>query len=149
MLPCNNSLLKTVARLYLCRGCAYRFGVAFRDPIGRLWMTRARQIIASRDTQFQKQSLPQRQGPFPNSGGVVFAPWETVVELDADATSHVDGLDSEADAAYNYRVVAMAERGGSTISETGACLLFVDGGSKSYDCRQGALIDDNKECLLR
>ena len=82
--------------------------------------------------------LVQRQGPFPNSPGVVFAPWETVVELAADATSHAGGLDSETDASYNYRVVAVAEPGGSTVSETGACLLFVDGGSRDYDCRQGA-----------
>lgn len=90
------------------------------------------------DTTDVSELWVQRQGPFPNSAGVVFEPWETLVELDADATSHVDGLDSESDAAYNYRVVAVAQRGGSTVSETGACLLYVGGGSKNYDCRQGA-----------
>ena len=90
------------------------------------------------DTTGVSKLLVQRQGPFPNNAGVVFAPWETVVELDADATSHVDGLDSASDASYNYRVVAVAERGGSTVSETGACLVFVVDGSKDYSCRQGA-----------
>ena len=90
------------------------------------------------DTTGVSKLLVQRQGPFPNSSGAVFESWETVVELDADATSHVDGLDSATDAAWNYRVVAVAERGGSTVSETGACLLFVGEGSKDYDCRQGA-----------
>ena len=90
------------------------------------------------DTTGVSKLLVQRQGPFPNHVGVFFAPWETVVELNADATSHVDGLDSQSDAFYNYRVVAVAERGGSTVSETGACLAFVDGGDRDYDCWQGA-----------
>ncbi len=90
------------------------------------------------DTMDVSKLLVQRQGPFANSADVVFEPWETVVELDAEATSHVDGLAPESDASYNYRVVALAERGGSTVSETGACLVFVDGGARYYDCRQGA-----------
>ena len=90
------------------------------------------------DTTDVSKLLVQRQGPFAQRVGVFFEPWETVAELDAAATFHVDGLAPESDAAYNYRVVAVAGRGGSTVSETGACLAFVDGGKRYYDCRQGA-----------
>ena len=87
------------------------------------------------DTDGISKLLVQRDGPFPNTGKPTEPSWTTIAELEPDATSHVDPVAAEDEIIYyNYRVIAVPERGGSTASWGGMCLLERADGAAYYHC---------------
>ena len=87
------------------------------------------------DTDGISKLLVQREGPLPNDRFPTEPSWETIAELEPDATSHVDTIAVEDEVVlYNYRVIAGAERGGPTVSRSGVCRLERDGEVDRYGC---------------
>ena len=79
--------------------------------------------------------LVQREGPLPDDRSPTEPSWETIAELEPDATSHADTIAVEDEVvSYNYRVVAVPERGGSTVSWRGVCRLERSGETEYYNC---------------
>ena len=87
------------------------------------------------DTAGISKLLVQREGPLPNDRFPTEPSWKTIAELGPDATSHVDTITVEDEVvSYNYRVVAVPERGGSTVSWRGVCRLERSGETEYYNC---------------
>ena len=92
-------------------------------------------FIWSVDGEDVEHLLVQREGPLPDDYSPAYPGWQTLARLDADATSHVDSIDVDDEATlYNYRLVAVGERGGSTVSDLSVCRLERDGEVDRYDC---------------
>ena len=86
-------------------------------------------------TEGVSKLLVQREGPLPNDYSPVYPGWKTLAELEPDATSYVDTVAVEPEVVfYYYRVVAVAERGGSTVGSLGVCRLEQDGEDQHHDC---------------
>ena len=78
------------------------------------------------DTAGISKLLVQREGPMPEYSSHVYPGWQTLAELEPDATSYVDTLVADVPRKfYNFRVIAVAERGGDAVGKHASCIVML------------------------